>query len=169
MALQRPLVLLNGIVAPLAAADTAYSDGKDRQALVLATTQTVGGTALSSVVGMSFALKANAQYWVSWQVILSQASVASTNGLALSYSSTFSQMAFNAFMINSLTAGTYRVQTTNATAMLMAATQAIGTTLPINIVGTITTTGAGNLIMQAQRSAGVCTVLLGSGGMLVQV
>jgi hypothetical protein len=142
---------------------------KDSLAVVLGATQTVSTTTLANVAGLSFNLKANASYFFIWQVVISQATSASTNGLAVQYSGTFSRLAANAFMINSLTAGTYRFQTTNSTVMLQAATQAAATTLPITLVGTITTTSAGTLNIQAQRSTATTTILLGSGGHITQV
>lgn len=169
VATQKPLVLINGLWLELPAADQCIGDSKDRFTVVMPANQTVAGTTLADITGLSFTLKSLQRYFFHFQVLLSQATAASTNGLGLNYSGLFIQLAASAFMLNTLTGGTYRVQTANNTAMLQAATQAVGVVLPITVEGTITTNAAGTLTLRAQRSAAATTVLLGSGGFLLQV
>lgn len=161
------MVLVGGGLSQLAATDTLFT-GRDLFVVSLASIQTVAGTTLADVAGLSATLKANATYYFEFDVQITQAAAIGIVGLGVNYTGTLTQIAYTANIAATSSTTAYRGTNTNNTALVDAAARAIAASLPARVAGTIVTTGAGVLSLRAQRSAGTTTILVGSGGLIAQ-
>lgn len=132
---------------------------------------TVPGVGLGTVTGLSRTVPRVGTYFVDITLSVAQTVALSTFGCALAFSGTATAVALQANIPNSqTTTPASRVQTSfPPTAMVGAATQAVGVTVGIRICGFVVVSVVGTFDVQAQRSAATTVIGPGSGFSLVQL
>jgi hypothetical protein len=142
-------------------------DPRQRVALELASTFTVATTTLADITGLTLALNRAGTFSFAFVIYVAQATAASVNGLAINYTGTVTRInAACNFPATTTTTSLLR-QTVNNTVMA-ASSMAAGVTIPVFLSGTIAVSTTGTLSVRAQRATAATTVLLGSGGTVMQ-
>lgn len=138
-----------------------------RSVMELASTFTVATTTLADVTGLTLVLNRAGTFSFALVIYVAQATAASVNGLAINYTGTVTRLnAACNFPATATTTSLLR-QTVNNTVMA-APSMAAGVTIPVFLSGSIVVSTVGTLSVRAQRATAATTVLLGSGGTVLQ-
>lgn len=119
-------------------------------------------TTLADVAGLTFALDAGKVYVVDFDMLVNITGLAATLGVGLAYSGTASAV-FGSVWIGNTPQGLGGLLTAMLGSVLL------GAVTPISLTGRIRATTAGNLTLQAQRSAGSTATINGGCGRLHRV